>query len=473
MKIEVNQDGNGGVPVKAWERSYLLRKEAKPAADFEMQWDEAVVVDLFPDSLVKTFWKSVVPGSGAPESLVLGAVQAVENMGKDVSEAEKLLEEGFKAFEKGDSRKLKSLAALIFHVLSSAKDVPDHPYHSFKRPVTWEEISAEIPEDTFEVAADLDSVHGGWLGQIAGASMGTALEGYLHQALVELYGDRLGFYVGEVSTYNDDITYEIALLEAVKEKGRGVDSKDIALKWIEMIPFGWSAELVALENLRRGIFPPDSGRFNNPFQEWIGAQMRTMVCGLLCPGKPKEAARLAFLDSQISHSGNGIYGGIHSAVITSLAFVFEDVREILKRSVDYVPKGSEFRYYLELVLSWCESARNWENVMEKSYQEFKRYNWIHVYPNMAAVVTGLWFGNGDFDETMKIIASFGYDVDCNAGEAGTVLGVILGAKGIPERWIEPFKDELRTYLPGFETISISELSRKTLELSELLGGVEC
>ncbi len=461
----------GGDLVKAWERSYQMRKEARPTPKEKTHWDEAVVADLFPETLVKTFWRSTVPGSNAPDSLILGAVQAVENMGKDVVDAETLLEEGFEALREGNVGKLKAITSLIFHLLSKAKEIPEHPYHRFRRPLRWEEISMEFPTIAFDPPEDpLRRIHGGWLGQIAGASMGTALEGHLHDALVETYGDRLGYYVGEVTTYNDDITYELALMEAVKEKGPGVDSADIALKWIEMIPFGWSAELVALENLRRGILPPESGRFNNPFQEWIGAQMRTMICGLLYPGKPKEAARLAFLDSQISHSGNGIYGGMMSAVLTSLAFVTHDTREVLQRSVDYVPEGSEFRHYLELVLNWCENAQSWEEVMKKAYQEFKRYNWIHVYPNMAAVVTGLWFGKGDFDETMKIIASFGYDVDCNAGEVGTVLGVILGRDGIPKHWTEPIHDELKTYLPGFETLSISQLARTTMELSQILGG---
>src|SRR3712207_8823928 len=52
-------------------------------------------------------------------------------------------------------------------------------------------------------------------------------------------------------------------------------SKDIAKEWVGLIPAGWSAEDIALKNIRMGIFPPESGYKNNPYREWIGAQMRS------------------------------------------------------------------------------------------------------------------------------------------------------------------------------------------------------
>ncbi len=54
--------------------------------------------------------------------------------------------------------------------------------------------------------------------------------------------------------------------------------------------------------------------------------MRGMVCGMLAPGDPLEAARLAHIDAVISHARNGVYGEIYAAVITSLAFVMDDPR---------------------------------------------------------------------------------------------------------------------------------------------------
>ena len=65
--------------------------------------------------------------------------------------------------------------------------------------------------------------------------------------------------------------------------------------------------------------------------------MRGMVCGMLAPGDPMEAARLAHIDAVISHARNGVYGEIYSAVITSLAFVMDDPRKIVVEGVRYIP----------------------------------------------------------------------------------------------------------------------------------------
>jgi len=233
-----------------------------------------------------------------------------------------------------------------------------------------------------------------------------------------------------------------------------------------MIPFGWSAEYIALENLKMGIFPPESGIFNNPFQEWIGAQMRCMVHGLLMPGLPEKAAYLAYIDSCISHAGNGLYGGIHSAVLTSLAFTTDDIHRLIELSLEYVPRKSEFEEVLRSVVQWCKNSKSWRDVRNMIENRFVKYNWIHVYPNLCCVIAALWYGEGDFDRTMYIISALGYDVDCNAGEAGTVLGVLNGANMIPKKWTDPLENTLRTYIDGWKRTEITMLAEATLAISE-------
>ena len=57
------------------------------------------------------------------------------------------------------------------------------------------------------------------------------------------------------------------------------------------------------------------------FREWIGAQMRGAVCGMVAPGDAMEAARLAWMDGSVSHHNNGILGEVFNAVLVSLSFV--------------------------------------------------------------------------------------------------------------------------------------------------------
>jgi hypothetical protein len=140
---------------------------------------------------------------------------------------------------------------------------------------------------------------------------------------------------------NDDVVYELVLLDVFEQKGRKFTSSDLALEWVRQIPFGWSAEWVALENLWAGILPPESASFRNPYSDWIGAQMRGMICGMLAPGKPMEAARLAFTDASISHCANGVYGELYSAVLVALAFLKNDPRELVRLGLGWLPQKSE------------------------------------------------------------------------------------------------------------------------------------
>ena len=85
---------------KAWKIEYDLLNSAKPETNKLPDWGGISNFEKFNQELLKLFWLSFVPGSGAPEHLVAGAVQSVENMGKDVTKVERLLEDGFQAFEK-------------------------------------------------------------------------------------------------------------------------------------------------------------------------------------------------------------------------------------------------------------------------------------------------------------------------------------------------------------------------------------
>ncbi|MCP4296172.1 MAG: ADP-ribosylglycohydrolase family protein, partial [Proteobacteria bacterium] len=317
--------------MKAWEYEHKKLHGASPV-DFEEDPSDWSGVDRILKSrreLISLHWASNVPGSRAPESIYLAMIQAWYNRGYDVSGAEKLIETALREHKKKNFGELEKISGQILKRLLEAPGDLSHKTWSFERPDTWIDIrsSFRIKDETFPGAENIkEKILGGWNGQIAGGSYGTALEGYSGKTLRAVYGDRLDFYIKEPETLNDDITYELAVLKAAELKGSKMGSEDIADMWLKYIPFGWSAEYFALENLRRGFYPPESGKLGNFFSEWIGAQMRTMVCGYLAPGDPVRAAEYAYMDSCVSHETNGIYGGIHSAVLSSLAFVMNSAK---------------------------------------------------------------------------------------------------------------------------------------------------
>ena len=422
---------------------------------------------MFPtgDDLIALFWDAKVPGSGAPEIPYVEMVESMANRGRDMTEAEELLPRGMELARKKDRDGLRALTSRLVAAVNDAPRDPASPYWTFQHPESWEETvrameaGAKLRDEAAMEGLE-DKVLAGWRGQLAGGAFGTAIEGYHSDRIAEVYG-RIDRYVTEPETVNDDVVYELVFLDVFERMGRRITSPDIGLEWVRQIPFGWSAEWVALHNMGDGILPPLSGSWRNPYSEWIGAQMRGMVCGMLAPGWPMEAARLAYTDAVVSHAANGVYGEIYAAVLTSLAFVRTDARLLLNEAARYLPRKSEYaaivRECLEVTGRETDPRAAWRILDTR----FERYNWIHAYPNIAADILALWFGGGDMTRSFQLLAHAGLDVDCNAGLVGNVLGVM---GGVPDQWAAPIGDKLETYLKGKEILSIRELARRTARL---------
>lgn len=456
--------------MKAHKYGYELTKNAEVVilSEDDQGWKGLEEVENFNDMMIKLYWKSNVPGSFAPESLIIAAIASVESMGKNVLKAESYIEEGLKALENDDKQNLARLTGIIFRELEKAEKDESHEYHKYKlyddfydyeKAIDCFEKKEVLLDDNFKERTKM-----AWLARLVGGALGTAIEGYTSKTLREKFGD-ITNYIREPNTFNDDITYEIAFLKAILSS-KGIPSSDeIADLWLASIPSGWSAEQIALDNLKRGIYPPNSGSFRNPYKEWIGAQMRGAICGQVAPGNTYLAAKLAFNDARISHAGNGILGEIFNAVLVSLSFVEKDIKEILRKTINHIPKDSEYYQVVSSSYELCQKY-NFSKAWEISEEKYKKYNWIHAYPNAAAEVIALYFGDGDFDKTMTLIAACGQDVDCNAAQIAVALAA-MNAK-IDKRWTKVFTNEINTYLRGLKIIKLNELVDETIEAANLL-----
>mgnify|MGYP005840793961 CR=1 FL=1 len=453
---------------KAWEIEREMRKNAVPLdrRTHASQWLEHVKTFYEADQVIR-FWRNRVPGSGAPDSLYVGMVQSMANRGYDVSAAEELLPIGLALAEQGEVAELRVLTAILMEQIFKAPLDTQCAYHSFYHPCDWESIIAAMSPNVDKsihliMQKDFDErIYHGWLGQLAGGSFGTVLEGYDGEQIGHVYGE-INAYITQPETMNDDVIYELVFLDAFEKKRRAITSREVALEWVRQIPYGYSAEWVALNNIKNGIFPPESGSFRNPYSDWIGAQMRGMVCGMLSPGCPFEAVRLGYIDGVISHSANGLYGEMYAAALTSLAFVENDVHEMVEAGVDYLPQESEYSAVVKEVLEVLRQNIYAKDAWKTLDERFREYHWIHAYPNIAASLCALWYGDGDMTLSFSLLAQAGLDVDCNAGLVGTILGIM---NGVPTAWSEPLGDLLETYLPGKEKLSIRQLAKRTAILA--------
>ncbi len=307
---------------QAWQLEREMRETAVPVDRRKeaSQWIKSDAEFPHGDDLLRWFWNVRVPGSLAPDVFFQGMVQDWANQGYDVSAAEALLPEGRELEAAGRLAELRVVSARIMQALKEAPKIEGHPYHQYEHPAKWEAVKAAMPANegyqplTGWQEGYARRIQQGWIGQLAGGSFGTAIEGYMGDQITRVYGEVRG-YVTTPETTNDDVVYELLLLEVYERMGRSITSDALADEWVRQLPYGVSAEGVALRNLNMGIYPPESGSYLNPYCDWIGAQMRGMVCGMLAPGDPMEAARLAHIDGVISHARNGLYGEIYAAVI--------------------------------------------------------------------------------------------------------------------------------------------------------------
>lgn len=463
---------------RAYEYNHELISNAVPVVlkEEEQTWENAFDVDEGNWQGIKLLWGSHVPGSYAPEIVLLSGIQSMYNMGYDVTEAEKLIPQALEAKEKEDKATLYRLTSRVFRLLNEAKPISDHPFWKYRIYDNFDQYASavnfyyyqpcDVKSDKFD-----QSIYAGWIAQIVGAAVGTAIEGYDSEHIQKAFGE-IHDYVRKPSTYNDDITYEIAFLDAFSKKGYQVSSADIAEEWAALIPSGWSAEDIALKNIMLGVYPPESGYRSNPFREWIGAQMRGAICGMCAPADPYRAAELAFRDGVVSHHNNGVLGEIFNAVMCSMAFCETSMKEIVRKAIDMIPKDSE--YYAVVHSAWvlCEQSKDYRSAWKVCEEKYAEYNWIHAYPNAAAEVIALYFCNDDFDTCLNMISMMGQDVDCNAAQILTLFGISRGLDCIDKKWLDPIQDDLYSYIRGYEKTKITTIARQTADSVRKARGIE-
>jgi len=308
-----------------------------------------------------------------------------------------------------------------------------------------------------------ERVYAGWLGKIIGIRLGAPVESMEHRKIRDIFGPIHGYLIDyDLFAADDDSNGPLFLIRALCDSGKGFDleSQDVAEALLNYAPYehgffwwggyGVSTEHTAYLNLHRGIPAPQSGSTQTNGEavaEQIGGQIFSDCWGLVCPGHPKEAADLAEKASRVSHDGNAVYGGRFVAAAISLAFVEDNVEAVVHKALEQIPPACEYRRAAEYVMAFYRlHPEDWTACFQKIQENFgyNRYPGpCHVIPNAAVMILSLLYGRGDFEKTITICCMCGWDTDCNAGNVGTVLGVLNGVRGIDwDKWRKPVNDFL-------------------------------
>ncbi|WP_249416570.1 ADP-ribosylglycohydrolase family protein [Streptomyces sp. TS71-3] len=274
------------------------------------------------------------------------------------------------------------------------------------------------------------------------------------------------------SSRDDDVDYTILNLHVLQKYGPDFSTADIAAEWLALLPYlqTFTAERVAIRNLVAGLPSERCAAHRNPYREWIGALIRGDVFGYVCPGAPARAARLAFRDASLSHTGNGVYGEVWAAALVASAFTAGTARAAVDRSLAYVPRRSRLAEALRATVASFDSGATWEETIALIGTRYGHYSWIHTVNNAAVIAAGLLHGDGDFTRTIGLTVQGGLDTDSNGATAGSVAGALSGAARIPAHWTAPLHDRVRSAVFGFDGSRITGLARRTARLAPDFAG---
>jgi ADP-ribosylglycohydrolase len=323
-----------------------------------------------------------------------------------------------------------------------------------------------IPSD-FE-----EKVYAGVLGKLIGVYLGRPFEGWRYEKIMAELGE-VNYYVHEkrgvpLIVTDDDISGTFTFLRALPDYDHdlGLTPQQIGQTWLNYLieertilwwgGLGNSTEHTAYLRLKNGIPAPQSGSIalnSQVVAEQIGAQIFIDGWAMVAPGDPALAADLARRAGSVSHDGEAIYGAQVIAAIEAQAFVEKDIRKLIDTAVAFIPKESVI---YRLISELCElrgREPDWRKAfafVEANYGYDKYGGNCHMVPNHALIILALLYGDDDFQKTMMIVNTCGWDTDCNSGNVGCIMGIKNGLAGLetgPD-WRGPVAD--RMFLPTAE-----------------------
>lgn len=445
--------------------------------------------------------------------------------GRDAQQLQALRAE-FETLDKSDEVGLRALWQRMLALPAPPQLDRDEPndlesIQALRDSALLQEWQAHKKSVDFSSPKLLDKMHGAWLGRCVGCALGKPVEGFMGARDGLSSKERIRKYLqaispqeyplrdyflqhspaeektGKVGCYastreqiafmesDDDIRYTIIGQIVLRHKGRDFSSRDVAQAWMSHLPYSMvcTAETQAYRNMV-SRYDFHQAHWNNtaeeidwawvsthenPYREWIGAQIRADPWGYAAPGNPELASDFGWRDARISHVRSGIYGEMLCAAMIAAAFVLDDPKQIVRAGLAQIPGTSRLFGEMLQVIEICErhgnEAAKFEQVLDEIYALLGHYDPVHTNNNAGLVIAALLLGGHDFHQVVTIAVMGGWDSDCNGATAGSIVGAMLGATKLPEHWIGRLNDTLFSQVIDYHPIAISECARLSVEVA--------
>lgn len=339
-----------------------------------------------------------------------------------------------------------------------------------------------------------DKVRGCWLGKNIGGTLGAPFECIRGVYDIDFYTQDLK----DGALPNDDLDLQLVWLNAAERYGKCVDSKIMGEYWLRYIVADWSEYGAGKNNMQNGLMPPLSGEYNNHNKNSCGAFIRSEIWACLAPGHPEIAVRYAYEDAIVDHADEGVYGEVFCAAMQSAAFVESDYHKLIDIGLSYIPEDCAVAAAVKTVMDCYNSGIDWKAARKKVLQTVPcsfgmMAGYVDQEPeedvpagepgydapaNIGIMVLGWMYGEGDFGKSICIAAGCCEDGDCTAATLGSTMGIIMGAKKLPEKWLQPIGDGIKTVSLDLTARldvpkTITDLSKRVCALMPVFMGEYC
>ena len=228
--------------------------------------------------------------------------------------------------------------------------------------------------------------------------------------------------------------------------------------------FLWVSNQKAFDLMNEGYVPPKTSDPKlNEYYDMIDAQLTTEIFGLLSPGRPDIALKMAELPILTTARYNAKWISDFYVSMYSLSTTLNlnlDIRENIFSIADIssrlLPDSSYASKMYKFVKLEYENGRSWEEARDNIYERYQ-VNSEDGYDitsknlycngcfsagiNFAASLISLFWGGGDLKETIKIGTLAGWDSDNPTSTWGGMLGFIIGKKAVEKEFGRSFSDK--------------------------------
>ena len=345
-------------------------------------------------------------------------------------------------------------------------------------------------------------LRGAWQGRISGCMLGKAVELFSmrqgHASLTEYLNavnalplrDYIPYDSAHASRHifkpscksqmtsslpDDDINYSVLALMALEAHGVHLTTTDIARQWLKYLPLAstFTAERAAYKTLLEHgheWFPEghDLGFeitqcADNPYNEWIGAQIRADVYGWVCPGNPKLAVYLAEQDAALSHRAEGIYGAVFVAALGALLGGDRPLPAAVDQALAYIPSTSRCTQAVKMAQQLSDQIDGGDKIRDF----FGDMSVVHTVNNLGLLAWALLRYENDFDAAIGEVVAAGLDTDCNGATVGALWA--LQGKPIPGHWAQPWQGQVGLSLAGMDQLPLQSLVHRTMDVTRRLA----